>query len=120
VPAPCGSAEGPERRRLDENTTSVVKGRGNVPVVSPPREALLRVVREVVAPLVRADGGQVYLVDATDERISLHLGGRYAGCPGNTLARRRVIEPVLRAAAPSADISVTSGAIVPPGAEPVA
>ena len=81
---------------------------------------MLRVVRDVIAPLIRADQGVLYLISATDEAVSLHLAGRYAGCPGNTLARRRVIEPLLRAAAPSAQIIVMSGALIPPGAERLA
>lgn len=85
--------------------------------VSGSREALLRVVRDVIAPLVRADQGEIYLVAATDERISLHLGGRYSGCPGNTLARRRVIEPALHAVAPEAEVIITSGALIPAEAE---
>jgi Fe-S cluster biogenesis protein NfuA len=89
-------------------------------VVSTSREALLRVVRDVIAPLVRADQGSLYLVSASDDAISLHLAGRYAGCPGNTLARRRVIEPLLQAVVPGAQVIVMSGALVPPGAEQLA
>lgn len=80
-------------------------------------EALLQVVRSVLAPLVRADGGELYLVAAGPNAVSLHLAGRFAGCPGNALAQRHVLEPALRAAAPEATIVVTSGAIIPPGAQ---
>ena len=79
-------------------------------------EALLSVVREVIEPLVRADGGRVYLVEAAAESVSLHLTGSYSGCPGNTLAQRRIIEPALRSVAPNIRVTVTSGAIVPEGA----
>ncbi|MFZ5894021.1 MAG: NifU family protein [Myxococcota bacterium] len=85
--------------------------------MSSSRDALLQVVRDVIAPLVRADQGELYLVGLTDERISLHLAGRYSGCPGNTLARRRVIEPALHAIAPATEVVVTSGALIPPKAE---
>jgi Fe-S cluster biogenesis protein NfuA len=88
--------------------------------VPTPRDALLRVVRDVIAPLIQADQGSLYLVSASDDAVSLHLAGRYAGCPGNTLARRRVIEPLLLAAAPNAQIIVMSGALIPPGAERLA
>jgi Fe-S cluster biogenesis protein NfuA len=81
------------------------------------REEILRVVREVVAPLVRADGGKLYVVQADEEAVSLHLGGRFSGCPGNTLATRRVIEPAIFAVAPRARVTVTSGALVPKDAE---
>ncbi|HVU02714.1 MAG TPA: NifU family protein [Polyangiaceae bacterium] len=83
------------------------------------RQEILRVLREVVAPLVRADGGRLYLVKAEPEAVNLHLAGRYSGCPGNTLAVRRVIEPALLAVAPGARITVTSGALSPEGATPV-
>ena len=78
---------------------------------------LERVVREVLAPLLRADGGVVYLVSISEKQVSLHVGGRYAGCPGNTLAKRRVLEPALRAVAEEAVLELSSGAIVPDGAE---
>lgn len=81
------------------------------------RDEILRVVREVLAPLVRADGGELYLVRVEDDTVDLHLAGRYAGCPGNALARRQVIEPAIRAVAPNAHVSVSSGALVPKGAQ---
>ncbi len=84
------------------------------------RAEILRVVREVVAPLVRADGGRLYVVQAEDDAVALHLAGRYAGCPGNTLATRRVIEPAIFAVAPKARVTITSGALLPEGAELVA
>jgi Fe-S cluster biogenesis protein NfuA len=83
------------------------------------RDAIERVVRDVIAPLVRADGGEIFLVRASDDAVSLHLAGRFAGCPGNTLATRRVITPAIQAAAPGAAVTVTSGVIVPSGAVPL-
>jgi Fe-S cluster biogenesis protein NfuA len=82
-----------------------------------PREQILATVREIVAPLVRADGGDVYLVNAGEQRLSLHLSGRFSGCPGNTLLRRRVIEPLLVARFPGLELEMTSGPLIPPGAE---
>ena len=84
-----------------------------------PREQILATVREIVAPLVRADGGDLYLVSADERTLTLHLSGRFSGCPGNTLARRRVIEPLLAARFPGLELEVTSGPLVPPGAERV-
>ncbi|HEX4336537.1 MAG TPA: NifU family protein [Polyangiaceae bacterium] len=78
---------------------------------------MLRVIREVVAPLVRADGGRLYVVKAQEDALDLHLAGRFAGCPGNTLATRRVIEPAIFAVAPSAKVTISSGALVPKDAE---
>jgi len=78
---------------------------------------MLRIVREVVAPLVRADGGRLYVVRAEDDSVELHLAGRFAGCPGNTLATRRLIEPAILAVAPGAKVTISSGALIPKGAE---
>ena len=64
-----------------------------------------------------ADGGELYLVNASDEGVSLHLSGRFSGCPGNTLATRRVIEPAIFAVAPRVRVTVTSGPLIPKGAE---
>lgn len=84
-----------------------------------PRDEILRVVHDILAPLVRADGGDVYVVRAEDDAVELHLAGRFSGCPGNTLAKRRVIEPAIQAVVPSAQVTVTSGAIVPEGAQKI-
>lgn len=81
------------------------------------RDEILRVVREILGPLLNADDGVVYLVSAEDDHVTLHLAGRFAGCPGNTLAKRRVIEPAIHAVAPNAEVTVTAGALVPEGAE---
>jgi Fe-S cluster biogenesis protein NfuA len=83
-----------------------------------PRERILGVVAELLAPLIRADGGDVYVVSAGDEAVELHLTGRFAGCPGNSLASRHVIEPAIRSVAPEARVTVTWGLIVPEGAKP--
>lgn len=84
--------------------------------MAPPEDAILRVLKEILGPLVRADGGEVYVVRADMEAVVLHLTGRYAGCPGNNVARRQVLEPALRSAAPKAQITITAGAIIPKGA----
>lgn len=78
-----------------------------------------QLVTEVLGPLVRADGGELYLVQVDDRMVALHLAGRFAGCPGNTLVRRHVLEPALASLAPGARVSITSGALIPPGAERV-
>lgn len=87
--------------------------------MSAPRDALLRVVKDLLAPLIRADGGEIYVVSVDDRSIALHLAGRYAGCAGNTLVRRRVIEPALRAVSPDTEIVLTSGVLVPKSAQRV-
>jgi Fe-S cluster biogenesis protein NfuA len=79
-------------------------------------DEILRVLQEVLVPLVQADGGELYLVNADENLVALHLAGRYAGCPGNNLARRQLIEPAIHSVAPKAEVRVTSGALVPKGA----
>jgi Fe-S cluster biogenesis protein NfuA len=81
------------------------------------KEEIVRVVREVLAPLVRADGGDLYLVSVEETGVSLHVTGRFSGCPGNTLSRRRVFEPPLSAIAPGITVTLTSGPLIPSGAE---
>jgi len=80
------------------------------------KDEIVRVVREVLAPLVRADGGDLYLVSVEDTGVSLHVTGRFSGCPGNTLARRRIFEPPLVAVAPGIQVTLTSGPLIPTGA----
>lgn len=85
----------------------------------PPRDEIVRVVKEVLAPLVQADGGELYLVSVEDTGVSLHLAGRFSGCPGNTLTRRRVLEPLIASAVPGAYVTLTTGPLVPKGAQRV-
>ncbi len=84
------------------------------------QDEIQRVVREVLAPLVHADGGELYLVSVAETGISLHVTGRFSGCPGNTLARRRIFEPPLAAVAPGITVTLSSGPLIPFGAERVA
>ncbi len=80
------------------------------------KDEIVRVAREVLAPLVQADGGDLYLVSVEETGVSLHVTGRFAGCPGNTLVRRRVLEPPLAAVAPGIILTLTSGPLIPAGA----
>lgn len=71
----------------------------------------------VVAPLIEADGGELFLVPARGRVVHLHLRGRFSGCPGNLLVTEQVLKPVIEAADPAAKLQVTSGALLPEGAE---
>jgi len=89
---------------------------------APIHEELSKICREVLAPIVRADGGEMYLVEGTADAVHIHLGGTCAGCPGASLTRDRVLTPLIVAALPKARITVTTGVRVPDGAtriEPV-
>lgn len=80
------------------------------------REEIMTVIRDVLAPLVAADGGRLYVVRAEDNQVALHLDGRFSGCPGNEVATRRVLRPAIEAIAPGAQLTVTWGRLVPAGA----
>lgn len=71
------------------------------------------VMESVVEPLIRGDGGELYVVEVSERAVELHLRGRFAGCPGNSLAIRKVIEPALKAVAPACRIHISSGELLP-------
>jgi Fe-S cluster biogenesis protein NfuA len=79
-------------------------------------DQLLKVCKDVIAPLIRADGGELYLVAVEPDHLTLHLAGTCSGCPGAVLTARGVIEPAVHAVAPSARVIVTNGVKVPEGA----
>jgi len=79
-------------------------------------DQLLKVCREVIAPLIRADQGDIYLVAVEPDQITLHLAGMCAGCPGVNLTVKGVIEPAVHAVAPAARVVVSSGIRIPEGA----
>ena len=80
------------------------------------REKLLKICEDILAPLIRADGGQLFVVAIEADSIALHLAGKCSGCPGATLTSTAIIEPAIRAIAPNIRVVVTSGFLVPEGA----
>ena len=82
------------------------------PLTGPVTKAL----SEFVSALVKADGGELYLISATQDDVHLHLTGTCAGCPGATITRERLLEPAVHGAAPKATVKVTTGYNVPEGA----
>ncbi|HWL85721.1 MAG TPA: NifU family protein [Polyangiaceae bacterium] len=83
------------------------------------REPVEKLCRDVLAPLVHADGGQLFLVEVTAEDVHIHLGGACAGCPGAAITRDRMLEPALKSILPKARLHVTTGFRVPVGAEKI-
>ena len=81
-----------------------------------PRDNLLKTCTEIIAPLVHADGGELFVVSIEEGSIALHLAGKCAGCPGATLTTTAIIEPAIHAVAPHMRVIVTSGFQVPAGA----
>ena len=85
-------------------------------MASATRHQLLVLCREVLAPLVEADNGRLYVVSAADDELALHLGGKCSGCPGAPLTIRTLIEPAVRELTPDVRLVVTVGAKLPAGA----
>lgn len=79
-------------------------------------DQLLKTCNEILVPMIRADGGEVYLVAVEPDQLTLHLAGSYAGCPGVAVTTRMIIEPAIAAISPTARVIVTSGIRVPEGA----
>jgi Fe-S cluster biogenesis protein NfuA len=84
-----------------------------------PADLVLKACREQLAPLVHADGGEVYLVAATQDDVHIHLSGTCAGCPGATMTRDRLVAPAVSAILPKAQVRVTTGWRVPSGAKKI-
>ncbi|HEY8038444.1 MAG TPA: NifU family protein [Polyangiaceae bacterium] len=81
------------------------------------KEQIAKVCREILAPLVKADGGEMYLVRFDGDDVHLHLSGTCAGCPGASITGDKVLLPALRTAAPKVRVVVTTGIKIPDGAE---
>jgi Fe-S cluster biogenesis protein NfuA len=81
------------------------------------KEQVAKLCREILAPLIKTDGGEMYLVRFDGDDVHIHLSGTCAGCPGASLTGDKVILPALRAAAPKLRLVVTTGVRPPDGAE---
>jgi Fe-S cluster biogenesis protein NfuA len=57
---------------------------------------LENLLRDVLAPLVEADGGSIELVSATATEVVVRLGRACAGCPGAPYTTTHVVEPAIR------------------------
>lgn len=84
----------------------------------PTREQLIKLCRDVLSPLVAADGGVLYLVSFDDGDVHLHLAGTCAGCPGVGMTRDRVLEPALQSLG-KVKLKLTAGWTIPPSAEKI-
>ena len=61
---------------------------------------LRRIVCEVLAPLVVADGGRIEFVGLRGDIAEVSLSGACRGCPGQPMTLRGVVLPALQAVAP--------------------
>ena len=79
-------------------------------------DLIAKLCRDVLAPLVRADGGELYLVSVGADDVHIHLAGTCAGCPGSAITRDRMLEPAIANILPKVKLRVTTGWRVPSGA----
>ncbi|HXX67810.1 MAG TPA: NifU family protein [Polyangiaceae bacterium] len=77
------------------------------------KEQIEQVCREIVAPLIKTDGGELHLVRLEGDDVYIHLSGACAGCPGSALTGSHVILPALRSAAPKVRLVLTTGVRTP-------
>jgi Fe-S cluster biogenesis protein NfuA len=56
----------------------------------------VQTVLDNIRPSLRADGGDVELVDVKDGVVSLRLKGACAGCPMSTMTLKNGIERILK------------------------
>ncbi len=81
------------------------------------KEQIERVMHEVLAPLVKNDGGEMYLVRWDGDDVHVHLAGACAGCPGSAMTADNILLPAVRSVAPKARIVLTTGYRIPPNAK---
>jgi Fe-S cluster biogenesis protein NfuA len=81
------------------------------------RDNIVQVCRDLVVPLVTSDGGEFYLVSVGEGELHVHLAGTCAGCPGSTMTRDSLVAPAIAAAAPKLQVKLTTGWVIPTGAE---
>jgi len=115
-----GGSAGPKTAGRHSDGDS--KGDGSVPPsggVTSERETATKICRDVLAPLVRADGGILYLVSAGADDVHIHLAGTCSGCPGAAITRDRMLEPAIKSVFPKAKLRLTTGVRVPPDAEKI-
>jgi len=84
------------------------------------KEQIERMMREVLMPLVKSDGGEMYLVRWDGDDVHIHLAGACAGCPGASMTSDKVLQPAVRAVAAKARVVLTTGFRIPEGSKRVA
>ena len=62
---------------------------------------IVTVVRDVLAPMIAADGGTIEWIGVVNGTAEVRLGGACAGCPGQPFTAHAVILPALRCVDPT-------------------
>lgn len=104
--------------------TFIFMTRDTLPRMADPKsgtnDALESLLLSIAVPLITLDNAELYVVRSGAEAVHLHLGGNYAGCPGNRFVERALLAPLVRDVYPHAVVTVTSGLPVPEGAKQLA
>ena len=82
-------------------------------------QQVIKALSELAVPLVKDDGGELYIVSISADDVHVHLAGTCAGCPGAMMTRERLLEPTIRGVAPKASVKLTTGWRIPDGARRV-
>jgi len=65
------------------------------------REQVEKVLKEQIAPRLQADGGNIELVEVTEDNVvKVRLKGACAGCPGAKMTLRMGVERLLKQSVP--------------------
>jgi len=65
------------------------------------KEQVEKVLTEQIAPRLQADGGNIELVEVTDDHVvKVKLVGACAGCPGAQMTLRMGVERILKESIP--------------------
>jgi Fe-S cluster biogenesis protein NfuA len=62
------------------------------------RDKIEALFRDVLDPLIAADGGSIKLVDVRNDSVIIRMEGAYRGCPSVHYTVQGVIEPAVRKA----------------------
>ena len=87
--------------------------------MEPQQRDILRVLSDIVMPLVRNEGGRLYVVSIEQDRLAVHLAGRLGGAPGVRIFGRKILEPAIHSVAPQAQVILTTGCLIPEGASEI-
>ena len=91
--------------------------KGSSPSATDTASVVTAALRDIIAPLVRADGGHLYLLSVSRDEVHVHLTGTCAGCPGASTTRDKMMAPILSSVAPNMQLRLTTGWSVPDGAK---
>jgi Fe-S cluster biogenesis protein NfuA len=78
---------------------------------------IVKLCREIIAPILKADGGELYIGSFDGDEVHIFLTGSCSGCPGSALTAESIILPALRSAVPKVRVVVTTGLTAPAGAQ---